>query len=307
MSRAWRIALLTAVAATASCRPKEEAKKVQAAELAGRQKRLVQRLAAADADTSGQKPVARWIMPEELNEISGLALTPDGRLLAHDDEIGKVYEIDPRRGEILKSFMLGNGPHADFEAIAIAGNDIYLLASKGLLFRFREGANGASVPYTVHDTHLGKECELEGAVFEPDSAWLVLPCKTVHVKHLRDQLVLFRWRIGASDSTAVSMLTVPLDQVIGNNKWKEFRPSDITIDPVTGHYVMVSALEKGFVEMTPEGQVVRSQPLPGNHHQAEGIAISKDSILMVSDEATTKPAAITLYRWRRAAALDRTQ
>jgi len=44
--------------------------------------------------------------------------------------------------------------------------------------------------------------------------------------------------------------------------------------------------------------VVRSEPLPGNHHQAEGVAVTKDSLLIISDEATSKPAAITVYRWR---------
>ena len=37
---------------------------------------------------------------------------------------------------------------------------------------------------------------------------------------------------------------------------------------------------------------------PGDHRQAEGVAITPDSILLVSDEANVKPPAITLYRWR---------
>ena len=36
----------------------------------------------------------------------------------------------------------------------------------------------------------------------------------------------------------------------------------------------------------------------GRDLQAEGVAITKDSILIISDEATSKPAAVTLYRWR---------
>ena len=81
------------------------------------------------------------------------------------------------------------------------------------------------------------------------------------------------------------------------NKWKKFRPSDITIDPSTGNYVMISSLDHGLVVITPSGDIVRSEPLPGKHHQAEGVAITRDNILIISDEATSKPAAITLYRW----------
>jgi len=57
--------------------------------------------------------------------------------------------------------------------------------------------------------------------------------------------------------------------------------------------------EKGLIVVTPEGEVVRSEPIPGDHRQPEGVAITPDSILLVSDEANVKPPAITLYRWRR--------
>jgi uncharacterized protein YjiK len=85
--------------------------------------------------------------------------------------------------------------------------------------------------------------------------------------------------------------------VIGPNKWKNFHPSDLNIDPVTKNYVIVASHEKGLVVITPEGDVVRSEPLPGDHRQPEGVAITPDRILMVSDEANVKPPAITLYRW----------
>jgi hypothetical protein len=49
--------------------------------------------------------------------------------------------------------------------------------------------------------------------------------------------------------------------------------------------------------ITPDGAVVSVRSLPPGHDQPEGIAITADSILIVSDEAVRKPAAITLYRW----------
>ncbi len=72
----------------------------------------------------------------------------------------------------------------------------------------------------------------------------------------------------------------------------------MTIDPATGNYVLISSHEKGLVEITPAGLVDRSETLPGEHNQPEGVAITKDSILILSDEGSKKPASITLYRWR---------
>src|SRR4051812_7733773 len=78
-------------------------------------KQMAARLASADNGKDKSKPVAMWIMPPELREISGLALTADGRVVTHDDEVAKVYFIDPRRGILLKQFTLGTGLRGDFE------------------------------------------------------------------------------------------------------------------------------------------------------------------------------------------------
>jgi uncharacterized protein YjiK len=85
--------------------------------------------------------------------------------------------------------------------------------------------------------------------------------------------------------------------VIGSNPWKDLHPSDVTVDPSTGNYVIVAAQEKALIEITPAGAVVRAVPLPGKHAQAEGVALTSDGILIVGDEATTRPASLTLYRW----------
>jgi len=144
MKLARAVTLLLTVAAATSCRDRADAAQSQASQVASRERQLASRLATADANPSKHDPVAMWIMPNELKEISGLALTADGKVLAHDDEIGRVYVIDPRGGVILKRFNLGESPpHGDFEAITVAGSDIYLLDSNGKLYVFQDGADGS--------------------------------------------------------------------------------------------------------------------------------------------------------------------
>ena len=244
-------------------------------------------------------PIARWMLPRELNEISGLALTSDGRLLAHGDELGTIFEIDYRRGAVVKQFQIGKRPvAADFEAIAVAHDTIVLLASDGTLYSLREGANGGRMDYTVRDLKLGRECEFEGLAFDPAINSLLLACKTVGAKDLRQSLVIFRWKLEREGGPRLSRLTVPLSRVIGSNGWSGLHPSDITIDPLTGNYVLVAAREQAIVVITPRGEVVGARPLPAGHPQAEGVAIANDSILIISDEKGLGPAAmVTLYRW----------
>jgi uncharacterized protein YjiK len=273
--------------------------KARAAELqkiaATRRQELAIRMRAVSADDV--VPVAMWIMPSLLREISGLTLTSRGTVFTHDDNTGRVSEIDPKTGILKKSFSLYGNQKEDFEAITIAGNDIYLMASDGKLFRFREGADGQQVSFQMFDTGLGKKCEFESLAYESDSTRLVMVCKRILDKQAPKDLVIYRMPLPLNLAT-FSILQVPIKQVIGSNKWKGFRPSDITIDPFTRNYVIIASHEKGLLVLTPDGDVVRSEPLPGDHRQPEGVAITRDSLLLVSDEANVNPAAITLYKWQ---------
>ena len=282
-----------------ACRetPQAKAAEVKAVE-ATRKQDLARRLALADANPSRPVPVAEWIMPPELREISGLALTTRGTVLTHDDNIGRVYEINPKTGILLKGFSLAGGVRGDFEAITIAGTDIYLLRSNGKIYKFKEGADASQVPYTFYDTGLGKECEFESMAYEADSSRLLLACKKFLQKPAPKELLIYRVPLPLGDRSAITAMQVAMKDVVGSNKWKNFHPSDINIDPITKNYVIISSNQKGLVVITPDGEVVRSEPLPGEHRQPEGVAITRDSLLIVSDEANVKPPAITLYRWR---------
>ncbi|MGZ3333079.1 MAG: SdiA-regulated domain-containing protein [Gemmatimonadaceae bacterium] len=295
-TRRGLVLLLCAMPYVAACR---DTPKARAAELqriaATRKAELANRMKAANANEA--LPVGMWIMPPLLREISGLTLTSRGTVFTHDDNTGRVSEIDPKTGILLKSFSLLGNQKEDFEAITIAGNDLYLMASDGKLFRFREGADGQQVSFQMVDTGLGKQCEFESLAYEADSTRLVMVCKRILDKSAPKDLVIYRMPLPLNRAT-FSVVQVPIKQVIGSNKWKGFRPSDITIDPFTRNYVIIASHEKGLLVITPDGDVVRSEPLPGDHRQPEGVAITKDSLLLISDEANVKPAAITLYKWR---------
>jgi uncharacterized protein YjiK len=295
--------LLGGLMAGSGCRPTRPASRAGEAELSAREQRLATRL--ADNGSPSTSVLAKWILPKEMGEVSGLALTSDGRLLAHGDERGRVYVIDPRGGALLKRFSIGNtaaDASADFEGITLIEGRILMVASNGMLYEFAEGEDGERVGLVVHDTRLGNECEFEGVAFDSAQGLLVLPCKTVGTRNLRDQLVLYRWRLGGGADSTLPPLTIPLGKVIGSNPWKGLHPSDITVDPATGNYVLIAAQEQALIEITPSGEVVRAIPLPGKHGQAEGVALTRDGILIVGDEAAKHSATLTLYRWPLTAA-----
>jgi uncharacterized protein YjiK len=291
---------LLVFAAGAACRSTQGASSSpgDSALLARRESQL--EAARSRADTGLETPLTRWLLPPGLAEISGLGLTADQRLLTHNDEVGRIFEVNYRRGVIVKSFWIGDPiVRDDFEGIAVAGDRILLLASTGKLYQFAEGANGAHVPFTVHDTGLGTECEFEGLAYDATADALVLACKNTRAAGLKDYVVLYRYSLADTTGSRIAQVTIPLDRVIGTNAWKGFSPSDIAVDPGTGDYVLVASHQKALLRVTPAGEVVWSRPLPRGQIMTEGIALTRDSLLILSDEASSAAARadITLYRW----------
>ncbi|HWA62901.1 MAG TPA: hypothetical protein VG939_16085, partial [Caulobacteraceae bacterium] len=136
------------------------------------------------------EPEAQWRLPKRLREISGLAATPDGRVMGHDDEAGVIYEIDVATGETVKRFCLGQPPiKGDFEGLAIAASgEFYLTTSGGRVHRFREGEAGAVVPFETFETGLRRTGEIEGLAWCDGEDALILACKRTYADTLSGQV-----------------------------------------------------------------------------------------------------------------------
>ncbi len=242
-------------------------------------------------------------LPHELREVSGLAVTGDGRLLAHGDERGVVYELDPRRGTVVKAFSLGTPPpRDDFEGIAVAGARVFLVTSGGRLYETREGADGAAVPFTVRDTGLGAACEIEGLAYEPADGTLIVPCKRPRGAGrqdaaLRGSVTLFRWSLARNALAAPPRVAAPVAAVVRGTGLTAFHPSSVERAPRTGHYVIVAGPQHALVEVTAAGVVVAVRELSARAHpQPEGITFVGDSTLLIADEGGSKRGTLTAYR-----------
>jgi len=248
------------------------------------------------------EPAARWEMPKRLREISGLAVSDDGRVFAHDDERAIVYELDARQGTVVKAFALadagGKTLHGDFEGLAITGGRFYLMTSDGVLYESAEGRADEHVAPTAYDTKLGARCELEGLGADPAAGVLLLACKTPREPALAGQLTVFRWSLAthALDRASPS-IAVPLAEIArAGGPPHAFSASGIDRDPRTGNYVLAAARQHALAEITPAGRVVSATRLPAARHpQAEGLAFAPDGSLFVADEGEVR-GTVAVYR-----------
>ncbi|HJU90819.1 MAG TPA: hypothetical protein VJ672_15625 [Gemmatimonadaceae bacterium] len=235
-------------------------------------------------------------LPPTLREISDLAVTPDGRVLAIQDEAGVVSQLDVRRGTIVKSFALG--PPAvldDFEGLTVAGDRIYLLNSFGILYETREGASGGSVAYRRYDTGLRRQCEMEGLTYDATTRSLLIACKVPHAKTLRGTVTLYRWSLDTKALATPSRVAASISDATRGLKGKAYHPTAITRVPATANFVLLA--RQGIVtEITPAGAVLGTRALEQRlHPQPEGIAFLGDTLLLVSDEGGKGFGSLTLY------------
>ncbi len=247
-----------------------------------------------------EKPARHFKLPKRLREVSGLAMLPGNRLLAHDDERGVVVEIGYPDGSIVKAFSVGDrgGPMAgDFEGIAAAEGRLYLVTSSGRLYEFGEGANGATVLYKLYATGLGRDFELEGLAYDPEQRVLLLVTKNPRKRKLEGLIAIYHWSVDTRQLAGDGHILLQASALARRIDKKRFQPSGIERHPVSGNYFLVAARQRAVAEITPQGQVLAVRELAsGRHPQAEGISFASDNTLIVADEGAGKRARLSFYR-----------
>lgn len=258
----------------------------------------------------GGAPVRRVTLPEELREISGLALGSNGRLFAHGDEEGTVFQIDPVTGQVLERFHLaptGQDPDlgkksrkgrvaGDFEDMAIVEGRFFLVTSNGVLLEFAEGEDGASVPYTAHSTGLGDRCEVEGLTYDTGAGELLLLCKEFHAKAERGRVVAFGWSIADRRLEPTPRLVVPYAALSPLTAAKAFNGSALAFTPGGRSIVLAAGPQRLFAEVTADGRVTEGGLLDrAAVEQPEGLAFLPDGSLLISSEGGRGMATLNAY------------
>ena len=235
-----------------------------------------------------------WFLPDDLREISGLAITPDDRLFAHNDEEAVVFEINYFEGAFNKIFWLGDVPVLnDFEGIAVTEDYMYLVTSTGVIYRFKEGVDAQSVEFETFRTELADICEVEGLSYFQKRRQLLLLCKRM-IGNERS-LPLYTWSI---DKQILEEPLFYLDEsyLAALLDKKHFRPSGVKVNMTTGTIYIIAARQRAIIEMSEEGTLLTYRFLPKNsHRQVEGITVLSNGNLVLGAEGSKKAAKLDIY------------
>ena len=243
------------------------------------------------------KKVDYFKLDYSLQEISGLSLTRDGRLLGHNDELGIIFEVDYKTGKEVKRFYLGKPIiRQDIEGIARKGDTLFVVNSKGVIYRLMEGKKDEHIQYDKFKTHLSQKYDVEGLAYDPIENCLLLACKGYPGKGLKGQKAVYSFSLKSYKVASIPRFILPIKEITNTSGRKEFNPSAIEVHPVTGNFFILAANDQTIIEITPDGDIIGVSKLRKSVNiQPEGLAILEDGTVLIANEGKKDYARLVIY------------
>ncbi len=259
-----------------------------------------------------QRPVRVYPLPGELREISALTDVDAHTVACLHDGAARLYHFDLREGRVTGSFHFG-GP-GDMEGLSHVRGEYFALRSDGLLYRLGLKAGGAVLRDTLRIAL--PQDDLEGLGHDPvDDVLLVAPkgvvkgsprsrdVRRVHGYDLRTGRVLPRPVLHLSvdgiaaearrRGLALPMKTTDKGRVVPALK---LRLSSVAVDPVTGHYHLLSATDRVLVTVDRQGDLVDLHVLDAARcPKPEGITFLPGGDMLLCTEGEGMPGTILRY------------
>lgn len=274
---------------------------------------------------SFNNPDRTFELPEQLKEISGLTLSPDGQqLCAINDENGIIYFIDKKEGEVKREVKFHK--NGDYEGIETVGKSIFIVKSTGTVYKV-DNLEKDSVSFKKGKYLLKKENDTEGLGFDSKNNQLLFACKgraclhsgcTIEgclTKKSIYRMDMNRNRVAKEPAFDITIKTVL--EFLKKNKPEEeannfesfidkddghlhFHPSALAVHPISGDIFILSSKGKTLIVLSEDGEIKQMEKLNKKiHRQPEGITFDKDGTMYISNEGKKeKKGKIYVYNYR---------
>lgn len=241
-----------------------------------------------------ENPDTIYKLPEYLSEVSGLSFYEEGQLTMLNDELGRMYIFDVKKGEVVKRVRFkGNG---DFEGIERIQDYIYAIESKGKLFKFHVDIEGVVEEI---ETPFKKSNNVEGIGYDPFQKRLLFALKDsgdVGNYSVRGRGI-YALDLETNEFQAQPIYTIlkkDLENVVGKDF--RFKPSGLAIHPRTSELYVISANDRAIIVFNADGTKNLIRLKRKNYPQPEGIAFFPDGTLFISNEVEDAGGTILQFK-----------
>jgi uncharacterized protein YjiK len=243
----------------------------------------------------------------ELAEVSGLEYS-DGQLLAIQDELGVIYQLDTSTGKILNKIPIA-GPD-DFEGVAMDEDHYYMITSEGLIFQRNKGLKEKT---KIIDSDLPFTGDFEALEYDEDTNTLLAVTKGNSKGELYPGKNRYIFSVDLSQNNT-SKILLELDYgdikkylrvendtihyMNVNRAYKKPKPSGLAIDPISNQFYLLHDSGKLLIVYSRTGSIQGVAFLnPSVHPKPEGIIFDDQGHMYISNEQETGPATLhKIYR-----------
>jgi len=150
------------------------------------------------------------------------------------------------------------------------------------------------VKYETFKTSLSSKYNVEGLSYDKVRNALLLVCKGYAGKKMKNYKAVYAFSLNTYKMAEQPAYLIDLDTLKNNFNIKNFSPSGMDINPVTGNLFILSSNEKAIIELSAKGEILSAVKLNSKYHrQPEGISFLSDLSLLISDEAKGEKAKVT--------------
>lgn len=264
-----------------------------------------------------EQPARVYKLPGELKEISGLQAINDHQIACIQDEDGYLYIYDLEEGTISQKIKFDKG--RDYEGLALAGNDMYILESDGDLYHIPDfNTNEKELKARKIETGLKRDNNTEGACYDNDHSRLLIACKDDPGKGLKGKKAIYAFDLGreaigkrpAYIIDAKEVETTLLKDGFSSFSYKIkkalsagnisglFKPSGIAIHPIQKNIYVISAANKLLAVLDQKGKLKHVYDFGSSFFmQPEGITFTSNGDLYISNEGNGRKANILKYSY----------
>ena len=241
------------------------------------------------------QPIARFELPADLVEISGLTVLDERTLGAVQDEEGTLFALDRETGEV--TAVMPFGPPGDYEGVELVGDHLYVLRSDGVLFHVA-GWGGGDMNSREIATGLARDCDAEGLGYDAARERLLIACKEATSEDAAGLRAVYAFDPRSEALDEAPAFVIDSDEVGGS---RPLKPSAIAVHPVTGTVVVLSSAREVLVSLDASGAVADVwRWAEAGFEQPEGIAFWPNGDLVVSSEGNKRPAVLMMFAYEAA-------
>ena len=273
-----------------------------------------------EVDYQLTNPDAKFKLPKELIEISGLTCYQDDWLVAVQDERGALFFIDINTGDTEE--VIEFAADGDYEGITSRKDLLYVLRADGVLFKVDNWSDKDDINTEIINTNLGEINNTEGLVYDKRFDRFLIACKGSAI--IGEDEHEFRSIYGldakAKKHTVKSAIAISKQQckdyikehlkehlsypfyhkaIKKSKKELFFQPSGIAIHPITQDYYILSAHGNTLMVMNRGKNIKQLYHLSTDmFEQPEGICFNSKGDLFIASEGLEKKARIYRFNYR---------